>query len=74
MVLTDIVKRWHVLKGSQAIMCTGTDEHGLKASTQGQSLSHMLTIQVQKAAAKAGVDPKAFCDKGADIFRVRPRS
>lgn len=55
MVLTDIIKRWNTLKGKQAIMCTGTDEHGLK---------------VQRAAAKAGVDPKAFCDKGADIFRV----
>ncbi|KAF9692508.1 hypothetical protein EKO04_009482 [Ascochyta lentis] len=54
MVLTDIVKRWNVLRGKKAIMCTGTDEHGLK---------------VQRAAAKAGVDPKAFCDKGADIFR-----
>ncbi|KAF3038778.1 methionyl-tRNA synthetase [Didymella heteroderae] len=54
MVLTDIVKRWSVLRGKKAIMCTGTDEHGLK---------------VQKAAAKAGADPKAFCDKGADIFR-----
>lgn len=74
MVLTDIVKRWHVLKGNQAIMCTGTDEHGLKASNQSQLLIHMLTTQVQKAAAKAGVDPKAFCDKGADIFRVRSRS
>lgn len=27
-------------------------------------------MKVQKAAAKAGADPKAFCDKGADIFRV----
>ncbi|KAJ8107724.1 hypothetical protein OPT61_g8672 [Boeremia exigua] len=52
MVLTDIIKRWSVLRGNNAIMCTGTDEHGLK-----------------KAAAKAGADPKAFCDKGADIFR-----
>ncbi|KAJ4984456.1 methionyl-tRNA synthetase [Stagonosporopsis vannaccii] len=54
MVLTDIIKRWNMLRGKEAIMCTGTDEHGLK---------------VQKAAAKAGVDAKAFCDKGANIFR-----
>ena len=33
MVLTDIVKRWHVLRGKTAIMCTGTDEHGLKVGT-----------------------------------------
>lgn len=57
MVLADIMKRWQVLKGKQAILLTGTDEHGLK---------------VQRAAAKAGVDPKLFCDKGADIFKVCP--
>jgi hypothetical protein len=56
MVLTDILKRWQVLKGRNALLLTGTDEHGLK---------------VQRAAAKAGVDPKLFCDKGAEIFRVR---
>ncbi|KAH8731426.1 hypothetical protein GQ44DRAFT_735904 [Phaeosphaeriaceae sp. PMI808] len=54
MVLSDIIKRWQVLTGNTAILCTGTDEHGLK---------------VQKAAAKAGADPKLFCDKGADIFK-----
>ncbi|XP_014561553.1 hypothetical protein COCVIDRAFT_33539 [Bipolaris victoriae FI3] len=54
MVLTDVIKRWHVLKGENAILCTGTDEHGLK---------------VQRAAAKAGVDPKLFCDQGAEIFK-----
>lgn len=55
MVLSDIIKRWHVLKGKNALLLTGTDEHGLK---------------VQRASAKAGVDPKAFCDKGAEIFKV----
>lgn len=29
--------------------------------------------QVQRAAEKAGVDPKLFCDKGAEIFKVRKR-
>jgi methionyl-tRNA synthetase len=29
--------------------------------------------QVQRAAAKAGADPKLFCDKGAKIFRVSMR-
>ena len=32
MVLTDIIKRWHVLKGETALLCTGTDEHGLKVA------------------------------------------
>ncbi|KAI8935887.1 hypothetical protein NX059_007401 [Plenodomus lindquistii] len=54
MVLADIHKRWHVLKGQNALLCTGTDEHGLK---------------IQRAAAKAGIDPKTFCDKGAEIFK-----
>lgn len=30
MVLTDVIKRWHELKGEKALLCTGTDEHGLK--------------------------------------------
>lgn len=55
MVLTDILKRWQVLKGRQAILCTGTDEHGMK---------------IQQAAAKAGTEPGEFCDKGAEIFKA----
>lgn len=55
MVLADIFKRWQELKGREAILCTGTDEHGMK---------------VQRAAEKAMTDPKAFCDKGAEIFKV----
>ena len=30
MVLADILKRWQVLQGKKAILCTGTDEHGMK--------------------------------------------
>ena len=37
MVLTDIVKRWHALKGERAIMNTGTDEHGLKVKSQDRT-------------------------------------
>lgn len=29
-VLTDILKRWQLLRGRKAILCTGTDEHGMK--------------------------------------------
>lgn len=53
-MLTDILKRWRLLKGEHALMCTGTDEHGLK---------------VQQASAKAGMDPQLFCDRGAAIFK-----
>lgn len=59
MVLADVEKRWHVMKGQEAILLTGTDEHGLK---------------VQRAAAKAGIEPKLFCDRGARIFKVLPKS
>jgi hypothetical protein len=30
MVLADVLKRWQQLKGKDAILATGTDEHGLK--------------------------------------------
>ena len=30
LVLADILKRWAVLQGKRAILCTGTDEHGMK--------------------------------------------
>ncbi|KAF2109030.1 methionyl-tRNA synthetase-like protein [Lophiotrema nucula] len=54
MVIADVLKRWQQVKGRTAILCTGTDEHGMK---------------VQKASEKAGIDPKLFCDKGAAIFK-----
>ncbi|CAK7220549.1 methionyl-tRNA synthetase [Sporothrix curviconia] len=53
MVLADVLKRWQTLKGRRALLCTGTDEHGLK---------------VQQAAARAGVPPKQFCDETAGVF------
>lgn len=53
MVTADVLKRWQVLKGRKAILATGVDEHGMK---------------IQRAAAKAGIDPKEFCDKNAQIF------
>ena len=34
LVLTDILKRWHALLGRKAILCTGTDEHGMKVSSR----------------------------------------
>jgi methionyl-tRNA synthetase len=71
MVLTDVIKRWNVLRGKNAILCTGTDEHGLKVVSPIDYCERADSVKVQRAAAKAGVDPKAFCDKGADIFRVR---
>lgn len=53
MVLADVFKRWQTLLGNRAILCTGTDEHGMK---------------VQQAAALADMDPKQFCDENAEKF------
>ncbi|KAK6529701.1 methionyl-tRNA synthetase [Arthrobotrys megalospora] len=53
-VLADVVKRWQELKGNEAKLCTGTDEYGLK---------------IQQAATIAGVNPKSFCDSGAETFK-----
>jgi methionyl-tRNA synthetase len=57
MVLTDVIKRWQQLKGRTAILCTGTDEHGIK---------------VQHAAALTQTDPGTFCYSGANSFKVIP--
>ncbi|KAK3377768.1 tRNA synthetases class I (M)-domain-containing protein [Podospora didyma] len=53
MVLADVLKRWHVLGGQRAILCTGTDEHGIK---------------VQQAAHLQSVNPKQLCDDNAAMF------
>ena len=54
LILTDILKRWHKLLGQESILCTGTDEHGMK---------------IQRAAAKAGKDVRAFCDESYKPFQ-----
>lgn len=53
MVVADVLKRWQQVKGRRAVLCTGTDEHGLK---------------VQQAAAAAGMEPRALCDRHAGTF------
>lgn len=60
MVLADSLKRWHALSGDprkRALLCTGTDEHGMK---------------VQRAAEReedpADRHPKKFADKNAAAF------
>lgn len=54
MVLTDILKRFQELKGRRAILCTGTDEHGMK---------------IQQAASLSDEDPKEFCDRVSETFK-----
>ena len=48
LILADVLKRWHTLRGRKSILCIGTDEHGMK---------------IQRAAAKAERDPRGFCDE-----------
>ncbi|RKF59738.1 putative methionine--tRNA ligase, mitochondrial [Golovinomyces cichoracearum] len=55
MVVADIIKRWQVLKGRQAFLCTGTDEHGMK---------------VQHAAKVAKKNPQDYCDSMAETYKL----
>jgi methionyl-tRNA synthetase len=55
MILADILKRWSSLKGRPSILCTGTDEHGMK---------------IQRASSAAGIPPKEFCDKTSQTFKA----
>lgn len=54
MILADVLKRWHNLKGRQSLLLTGTDEHGMK---------------VQQAAENHDTPPKEWCDIQAEKFK-----
>ncbi|RLG71196.1 MAG: methionine--tRNA ligase [Candidatus Iainarchaeum archaeon] len=53
-VMADIVARYKRLQGYKVFFLTGTDEHGLK---------------IQRAAEKAGKEPKEFCDSVVEKFK-----
>jgi len=53
-IAADVLARYWRLRGRDVFFLTGLDEHGQK---------------VQQAAAKAGVDPQAHCDKLAPQFQ-----
>lgn len=53
-IAADVLARYWRLRGRDVFFLTGLDEHGQK---------------VQQAAAKAGIDPQAYCDKLAPQFR-----
>jgi methionyl-tRNA synthetase len=58
-ILTDVVARFHRLKGDSVHFLTGTDEHGQK---------------VQQTALKKGVTPLAFADEiSAEFKAMLPR-
>lgn len=54
MVVADAYKRWHALSGREALLLTGTDEHGMK---------------IQRVAAANDVPPKEWCDMQAQKFK-----
>src|SRR5580765_3539880 len=54
-IAADVLARYWRLRGRDVFFLTGLDEHGQK---------------VQQAAAKAGVDPQAYCDKLAPQFET----
>ncbi len=54
-VAADVLARYWRLRGLDVFFLTGLDEHGQK---------------VQQAAAKAGIDPQAHCDKLAPQFQT----
>jgi methionyl-tRNA synthetase len=54
-VAADVLARYWRLRGRDVFFLTGLDEHGQK---------------VQQAAAKAGIDPQAHCDKLAPQFQT----
>lgn len=43
MVIADVLKRWQLLKGRHALLCTGTDEHGLKVESADFCIRYDLT-------------------------------
>jgi methionyl-tRNA synthetase len=53
-IACDVLARYWRLRGRDVFFLTGLDEHGQK---------------VQQAAAKAGIDPQAHCDKLAPEFQ-----
>ena len=54
-IAADVLARYWRLRGRDVFFLTGLDEHGQK---------------VQQAAAKAGIEPQAYCDKLAPQFQM----
>jgi methionyl-tRNA synthetase len=54
-IVADALRRYHALRGRDARMLTGTDEHGLK---------------IEREATAKNVSPKAFVDEVSQHFRT----
>ena len=53
-IVSDVVVRWHRMKGKDVWFLTGTDEHGQK---------------IEKTAEAQGITPLQLCDKNSAIFK-----
>ena len=53
-IAADALRRYHLLRGEDARMLTGTDEHGLK---------------IERTAKEQGLSPRDFVDKASAPFR-----
>ncbi|MCJ1431781.1 methionyl-tRNA synthetase [Xylographa pallens] len=72
LILTDVLKRWQVLQGKKAILCTGTDEHGMKVCGTSRAIreGNAEIFKIERAASKAGQDVRAFCNQNYKSFEV----
>ncbi|MEO8469852.1 MAG: methionine--tRNA ligase [Chloroflexota bacterium] len=50
---TDVIARWHRMKGNDTRFLTGTDEH---------------SVNIAQRAAEEGMSPKAFVDEKVELF------
>ena len=44
-VAADVLRRYHLLRGDDTWMLTGTDEHGLKLEREAQARSMGITVE-----------------------------
>lgn len=72
MVLADIIKRWELLKGEKAILCTGTDEHGMKVSFPHATLMWISIKSLIPATGPASCCRRQNCP--GNFCRKRRRS
>ena len=53
LVYADVLKRWHLLDGRKALLCTGTDEHGIKVVPQS-----CIFVEEAKMVSRSSVQRK----------------
>ncbi len=61
LILADIFKRWATLQGKRAILCTGTDEHGLKVGYHSGINPEDLGINVASRCSKLRLKLGVMC-------------